>query len=479
MQQNSPPSRPLPASTRGIDCKKDSDSGLLLPPSLVSSSSSSSSDTADTGRFFDENLSSQESVSPVISVVDVESSDEDEHTAAIIRWHPIQSSFISAERAIVQTSSSALLLQHYLEETSTFLVAKPLSSNPFITVVLPLAWSDDLLMHSVLTLSGVHLSHTTGGNLDIQLATRQHYSLLLQNLRSVFAVLAVVCHIEAISGEPHGGIFPHLRASRQLVLKLLKEPRQKMCGDVKFIQGFALEVYFYLVLVNSITPYGRDETRAIPFDSVFTSFDFLKEYDSFGVFFSCGQGLFELIPKISMLAMHRLAEEESVESSASAETRVDYVRLVETLMEWQTPPVASEMIEWEAEHIATGEIYRQALLAFIKASMCGSVVNNPKVIVAIQRHLDTALPLFPLVMLSPFHTLLLWPVMILGSCMICEHQRKDFIYNLHHESRINVRQVREAANLLEYLWNDEDKCSYGPYGLYLVMRKHHINFSMA
>lgn len=268
-----------------------------------------------------------------------------------------------------------------------------------------------------------------------------------------------------------------MRASRELVLKILKEPRQTLHGDIKFIQGFALEVYFYLVLVNSITPYGRDEARAIPFDSFFASLDFLKEYDSFGIFFSCGQGLFELIPQISMLAMRRLTEEES--GASSEETRGNYARLVETLMEWRSPPVASGMAEWEAEHVATGEIYRQALLVFIKACMCGSVVRNPKVIVAIQHHLDVTEPLFTPVTLSPFHTLLLWPVMILGSCLICEHQRRDLIYKLHHETRINIRQVREAANLLEHLWEDEDERSYGPYGLYLVMRKHQFNFSMA
>lgn len=250
-----------------------------------------------------------------------------------------------------------------------------------------------------------------------------------------------------------------------------------MHGDIKLIQGFALEVYFYLVLVNSITPYRRDEARAIPFDSFFTSLEFLKEYDTFGVFFSCGQGLFEMIPQISILAMNRLAEEESC--SASEETKATYLAMVGTLMEWQSPPVASEMAEWEAEHIATGEIYRQALLIFLKASMCGSVIKNPKVIVAIQHHIDAAFPLFPSVSMSPFGTLLLWPIMIIGSCLICEHQRRFFIQRLHSEKKVDVRQVREAANLLECLWEDEDERSYGPYGLYLVMRKHQINFSMA
>ncbi|EXJ68393.1 uncharacterized protein A1O5_08185 [Cladophialophora psammophila CBS 110553] len=428
-------------------------------------------------------------------LVDVEPKDDDgdEKPESVILWQPLTASFVSSERALLLNPSSLLLLQHYLEATSTFLVAKPLSSNPFITLVLPLAYSDDLLMHAVLALSGTHLSYKKRDDLKIQLATRQHYSLLLRNLRSLFAdesshddirrtlrlllVLVVLCHVEALSGEPHGGIFPHLRASRELVLKLLREPQPTLQDDVKLVKGFALEVYLYLVLVNSITPYGRDKARALPFDSFFSSLDFLKEYETFGVFFSCGQGLFEMISQVSLLAMKRLTEEES--GLCSAETQSDYERLVDTISQWRSPPVAPEMMEWQAEHVWIGEVYQQALLIFIKTSMCGSIVSNPKVIVAIQGHIDTAFPLFVPVSMSPFITILLWPIMIVGSCLICEHQRKEYLRWLYSETKINISQVGQAAKLLEHLWKDEDERAYGPFGLHFVMKKHDINFSMA
>ena len=268
-----------------------------------------------------------------------------------------------------------------------------------------------------------------------------------------------------------------MRASRQLVLKLLQEPQRIVQGEIKLVKGFALEVYFYLVLVNSITPYGRDEARTIPFDSFLTSLEFLKEYETFGVFFSCGQGLFEMIPQISILAMKRLAEEDS--GRCSLESRSTYESLLKTLGQWKSPPVDSEMGEWENEHVWAGEIYRQALLIFIKTSMCGSVVNNPKVIIAIQRHIDAAYPLLEVVSHSPFVTILLWPIMIIGSSLICEDQRSNLLYKLNFETKIDICQVVQAGRLLESLWKDEDERAYGPFGLYHVMRKHHINFSMA
>ena len=114
-------------------------------------------------------------------------------------WQPLSASFMSPQRATLLTSSSLLLLQHYMESTSTFLVAKPLSSNPFHAVVLPLAFTDDLLMHALLALSGTHLAFRRGGDLDIQTATRTHYSLLLRNLRTTFEDKALYDDVRKMS----------------------------------------------------------------------------------------------------------------------------------------------------------------------------------------------------------------------------------------------------------------------------------------
>lgn len=124
--------------------------------------------------------------SSVGSVV-VRSDDELEGFRCGLRYLYPPRSVASSERAVALTPSSPLLLQHYLGATSGLLVAKPPFSNPFVTLVLPLTFSDDLLMHSVLALSGTHLSFKKGDDLDIQLATHQHYASVLQNLKATLA----------------------------------------------------------------------------------------------------------------------------------------------------------------------------------------------------------------------------------------------------------------------------------------------------
>lgn len=143
---------------------------------------------------------------------DIQPDEELEDTWGGFESLHIPRSVASGERAVALTPSSSLLLQHYLNATSGLLVAKPLFNNPFVTLVLPLTFSDELLMHSVLALSGTHLSFKKGDDVDIQLATYKHYALLLQKLRvaltahhfqddvekslRLLLVLMVLCYVE-------------------------------------------------------------------------------------------------------------------------------------------------------------------------------------------------------------------------------------------------------------------------------------------
>lgn len=250
-----------------------------------------------------------------------------------------------------------------------------------------------------------------------------------------------------------------------------------MDSSDKSMKGFVLEVYTYLVLANNITPYGRNEARTLPLDPFITSFELLRQYETFGVFLGCGHGLFETIPKISILAMDRLAEEEH-SSICTAESQSTYDDLVSTLLSWNSPPVDREMIEYEVAHISAGEVYRQALLMFVKTAMCGSVVGNPKVISELQGHIEVITGVLPEVHTSPFVTVMLWPMMIAGSCIISPRGRRELLMILE-SSTIELMQVAQAAKLLRLLWEDNDERAFGPFGLHLIMQKHDIMFSMA
>ena len=96
---------------------------------------------------------------------------------------------MTEERACILTAHSTFLLSHYFRETASFFAMTPLKDNPFVTVLLPIGYADDLLMHGMLALSGAHLSCKQPEDLGIVAATQTHYSRLINGLRVEIANL--------------------------------------------------------------------------------------------------------------------------------------------------------------------------------------------------------------------------------------------------------------------------------------------------
>jgi hypothetical protein len=67
----------------------------------------------------------------------------------------------------------------------------PRKDNPFATMLLPVAHMDEVLMHSLLALSGAHLSHKDPANTAVSVATRMHYAKMLQGVQRAVADVEV------------------------------------------------------------------------------------------------------------------------------------------------------------------------------------------------------------------------------------------------------------------------------------------------
>lgn len=80
---------------------------------------------------------------------------------------------------------SSMLLSHYLRETGYLISPTPPGNTPFISCLVPLSYSDDMLMHSILALSGSHLSYKLNWNIEIHLATGNHYALALRSIHDI------------------------------------------------------------------------------------------------------------------------------------------------------------------------------------------------------------------------------------------------------------------------------------------------------
>lgn len=260
------------------------------------------------------------------------------------------------------------------------------------------------------------------------------------------------------------------------------------------IEGFILELYAYFVIVANITPYGLDEDRDVPYDPLLGSIsELLTDYDTFGILFSSLHDLFSLIPVISLLSRRRLQQQGDSDDEREV-LAGDFVSLRARIEAWQPSSTCREVKGvwgmqkaasegpsrgWSMENHAVAEIYRHALLIYLKASMCGSVVVSGGVVVhEIQQHIAVVLPLFALVSMSSFGAILLWTTMIVCSCLIDESQQATARSNIRG-CRFTTGNVEQAVELLNCLWQDPAPEAFGPYGLHYVMKKSAINFCMS
>jgi hypothetical protein len=107
----------------------------------------------------------------------IDNTDPDE-----VVWSWGLNTFLSQVRAGMLLPTSQVLLSYYLEFTAPKLAPSP--DVPFVSWVMPVAYNDDLLMHSILALAGAHLSYRSHG-IEIQHATCRHYSLAVRTLRRI------------------------------------------------------------------------------------------------------------------------------------------------------------------------------------------------------------------------------------------------------------------------------------------------------
>jgi hypothetical protein len=274
-----------------------------------------------------------------------------------------------------------------------------------------------------------------------------------------------------------GSIFSHLRACQQLVQWLLSRSRFGVTGSDNAVLGFALEVYAYLVLANNITPSAATGNRLLPVDTLLTSLETLSVYDTFGIMFAGIHGLFEIIPQISQL-YQRILEETAETGGCSMESNVIYATLHTRIISWKLADAIGAALACQREIMA--ECYRHGLLIYIETAMSGPIVDDPSVICKIQDHVDAIFSYSATLRQaeSQYRAILLWPLMISGSCTVKEDQRKILATSLRM-SRYQMRLCQIACELLELLWRDPDKRAYGPYGLLLIMQKYNISYCMA
>ncbi|KLJ10836.1 hypothetical protein EMPG_09850 [Blastomyces silverae] len=399
-----------------------------------------------------------------------------EHDTAAIAWSPGIGAFLSPTRAGLLLPASQILLAHYLGETGPLISPTPAQDTPFLSWIVPLSYTDDLLMHSVLAVSGSHLCFKMENNSEVERATSQHYSLALRCLHSIIKDDALIQDPRMVlSGNLDGSLFTHLRATRHLILQLRDKLEQITMDADRKLYGFVMEVYGYIVVSNIITPYGMNQARTLIVDPFLQSFDDLRSFGAFGSMLCGSHNLFEMISEISVFSAQQGPPSPSVEINPD---RLNiYSDLKNRIVNWDPPSGDSPGPIFVSQRRAALEVYRHALLIFLETAISPFSIHDTARILTIQMHIDVGLSYHNHSFRTTYSTLLLWPLMIIGSCMVKEDQQRVMANRLAH-NHFKMKNTVQGARLLELLWADDDEYAIGPYGLGLVMEKYHCHYQV-
>lgn len=276
-------------------------------------------------------------------------------------------------------------------------------------------------------------------------------------------------------------MFNHLRASRNLLqLLLTRKPSNQHSSAVnRETLGFSVEIYTYLMLTNTITPYGIANKHNHHSDPFVMPLEDMGKFPTFGALFGGSHELFCLVPEVSQLATRRLAEETTASSLFTAALKRRHNDIHSRITSWEMPPPRpGEAIEdWEYRRDAA-ETLRQGLYIYLATAHAGSIVSDPVVLGVINGHMRQLFSYGPRLMASQFAASIFWPVIIGASCMVHPKEHEPLLQAMRG-SRWSMKHLVVISNILQLLWDDPDPRAFGPYGLYLTMEKHGLSIGIA
>lgn len=272
-------------------------------------------------------------------------------------------------------------------------------------------------------------------------------------------------------------MFRHLHASRSLIEHLLAPESRYQNGSpcMNGALGFTVELYTFLSLTNSVTPYGAVKDRKLPGDDPIISVAAAGLLSTSGSFLAGRDGIYSLVTEVSLLASRRLDEQLSGIAYPSIMIKKIHDDLLNRITAWKMPSSYTESDKEMLEHThLAGEAFREGLYIYLATAVAGTTVVEPAVILAIQNHIDTLFGYGPQLLCSPCIAAILWPFIIAGTCIVKQDQQETFI-DVIRSKRFSMRHLFVLSDMMRLLWADADPRMYGPYGLHLVMEKHKLN----
>lgn len=268
----------------------------------------------------------------------------------------------------------------------------------------------------------------------------------------------------------------HIRAAQNFVPRLLKASPKTT--SARTLYGLTLELYTYLALIASPTPYNNGtvsepDTR----NSLLPSWDTLRTYGTFGVIVSPIYQCLEVIPRVVKLCARRQTEmifdecsSESWEEFFHIMGIIESIGFVDDLMGSSVGPAHERSSSVSA-------VYRHALAVFAYDAMwCGAIQCDENRLSIVRQHALSALEIIPTLKDTALCKVLLWPTVVIGSCLLDKGEQGLIRSALATKEPIFA--VMQTKVILERLWAEDNPVYFGPSGLHKHMLLHQANLCL-
>ncbi|CRG85638.1 putative transcriptional regulatory protein C965,10 [Talaromyces islandicus] len=357
----------------------------------------------------------------------------------------------------IETDIDRRFLDHFVFEFSRVLTLINDDSNPFKEILLPMATQHRGLMHSLMCLSGSHLS---ARDPEPRFKERKHFHFdraitdLRENINAapvsdsnnqdpqllvedpIIASTLALCLNTICEGETGGEYRSHMDAARYLLMS--QKPKNE-----KFRQ-FIVEFFQYHDVSNSITSLDR---RPLPLDNGIRLPDFVPHAQA-GTFLGIFDGLFSHISEITRLRDRiRQRHNEGFEPAVDYQTLSEAVAIDSALRVWE-PTYPPETPNWYAS-----QLYRQSTWVYLYRTIRPSRPSEK-----ISQVVDDALKYLEMLPSDAgAYSIMLMPLFLIGCSAFEPHQRERIKRGFDAmEGYSNLRNIEPALKVVERVWEVMD-----------------------
>jgi hypothetical protein len=357
----------------------------------------------------------------------------------------------------IETDLDRRFLDHFVYGFSRVLTLINDDSNPFKEILLPMATQHRGLMHSLMCLSGSHLS---GLDPEPKLRERKyfHFHRAIQDLKDNITASSsskspndedrllvedpIIASTIALSlnticeGETNGEYRPHMDAARYLLLS--QQPRNE-----KFRQ-FIVEFFQYHDVSNSLTSLDR---RPNLLHNEMHLPDFVPGASA-GMFLGVFDGLFNYISEITQLRDRiRARFDEGYEPAVDYQTLSEAVSIDTAIRTWETSHEA------DTPNWYLAQLYRQSTWVYLYRTIRPSRPSDK-----IAQVVDDGLSyLDQLPQDAGAFSIVLMPLFLLGCSAFLPEQRGRITQGFENlKSYSNLRNIEPAFKVVSRVWEIMD-----------------------